>query len=341
MKDNQLGIAVLGLGYWGPNLARNVAASKSCRLAGLCDQDEVRLTSVGAGYPGVLQTTDLDALLELSDVEAIAIATPVDSHYELARRCLEKGRHVLLEKPMTRSVSEAEALIKLADEKGLTLMVDHTFNYTGAVTKLKEVVASKTLGDILYWDSVRINLGLFQHDVNVVWDLAPHDLSIMDYVLDESPTSVQVIGVAHYSDKLESIAYINLKFASGAIAHFHVNWLAPVKVRTTLIGGTKKMIVFDDMETVEKLKIYDKGVEVSKEKEGIYKSMVQYRMGDMFAPHIENVEALSKEIEHFAQVVWGNEQPISGSDAGLRVVKILEAAEKSIKNSGIEIPLEV
>lgn len=329
----------MGLGYWGPNLARNLAASKECGLAGLCDRDEARLELIGTGYPGVRQTGNLDSLLSDPGVEAVAIATPVDSHYDLARRCLEEGRHVLIEKPMTRSVYEAEALIKLAEEKGLTLMVDHTFNYTGAVTKLKEIVASGALGDILYWDSVRVNLGLFQHDVNVVWDLAPHDLSIMDYVLDAKPKSVQATGLAHYSDGLENIAYLTLRFAGDTIAHFHVNWLAPVKIRTTLIGGTKKMIVFNDMETVEKLKVYDKGVDVVKEREGIYKTLVQYRMGDMFAPHIENVEALSREVAHFARVVRGEEKSVSGGDAGLRVVRILEAAEQSIKDCGKEIRL--
>lgn len=335
--ERRLGVAVLGLGYWGPNLARNVASSKECCLKGLCDKDVDRLSLVGAAYPSARQTAKLEDILCDPEVEAVAIATPVDSHYDLARKCLEAGRHVLVEKPMTRKVSEAEELVRLATEKGLTLMVDHTFNYTGAVTKLKEIIAAGSLGDILYWDSVRVNLGLFQHDVNVVWDLAPHDLSIMDYVLGIKPISVQVTGVAHYSDGLENMAYLTLRFATGAIAHFHVNWLAPVKIRTTLIGGTKKMIVFDDMETVEKIKIYDKGVDVIREREGIYKTLVQYRMGDMFAPHIENVEALSKEVAHFARVVRGEEKPLSGGDAGLRVVRILDAAEKSIRNSGKEV----
>lgn len=339
MTTHRLGVGVLGLGYWGPNLAKNVAASKECRLTGLCDRDAARLEHVAAEYPGVRQTRDVDDLLRDPAVEAVAVATPVDSHYGLARTCLEAGRHVLIEKPMTRSAAEAESLIELAEVKGLTLMVDHTFNYTGAVTKLKEIMATGSLGDILYWDSVRVNLGLFQHDVNVVWDLAPHDLSIMDYVLDVKPTSVQATGVAHYSDGLENIAYITLRFTGGTIAHFHVNWLAPVKIRTTLIGGTKKMIVFDDMETVEKLKVYDKGVNVVKEREGIYYTLVQYRMGDMFAPHIQNVEALSREVAHFARVVRGEDRPISGGDAGLRVVRILEAAERSMREGGEEIRL--
>ncbi len=334
-----LKMAVVGLGYWGPNLARNVAACNATQLSHLCDRAAARLAKIGALYPAARQTQELADILKDDAVGAVAIATPVDTHFELAKACLENGKHVLLEKPMTRTVAQAETLIELADKRGLVLMVDHTFNYTGAVTKLKEIVASGSLGEILYWDSVRVNLGLFQHDVNVVWDLAPHDLSIMDYVLDARPLSVQVTGVAHYSDGLENIAYLTLRFGNGTIAHFHVNWLAPVKIRTTLIGGTKKMIVFDDMETVEKIKVYDKGVDVVEEREGIYKTLVQYRMGDMFAPHIENVEALSREVTHFANVVRGQERPISGSDSGLRVVRILEAAEQSIKSSGKEVLL--
>jgi predicted dehydrogenase len=274
-----------------------------------------------------------------SDVEAVAIATPVDTHFELAKACLEAGKHVLLAKPMTSTVAEAQALRDLASAEGLTLMVDHTFNYTSAVTRIKELVSSGELGELLYWDSVRVNLGLFQHDVNVLWDLAPHDVSIMDFVVDEPAYSVSATGVAHYDDNLEDVAYMTLRFGSKFIAHFHLNWLAPVKVRQTLIGGDKKMVVYDDMQASEKVRIYDKGIDIDTAREGVYKTLVQYRMGDMFAPHLANQEALAVEMEHFVDVIRDGATPIAGADAGVRVVAILEAAQKSIEMKGQEVIL--
>lgn len=334
-----LKMAVVGLGYWGPNLARNISSCNVTDLRYLCDRDESRLKKIGAMYPAAKVTQELADILKDSTVEAVAIATPVDTHFEIAKSCLEKGKHVLLEKPMTRTVGLAETLMELAEKQGIILMVDHTFNYTSGVKKIKEIVSSGDLGDILYWDSVRINLGLFQHDVNVVWDLAPHDLSIMDYVIDARPVSVQTVGVAHYSDKIENIAYMTLRFNQGMIAHFHFNWLAPVKIRMTLIGGSKKMIIYNDMEPSEKLKVYDKGVEIATGKDGVYETLVQYRTGDMYAPQLENVEALNVEIEHFADVIRNKVQPISGADSGVRVVRMLEAAQKSIEQGGKEILL--
>lgn len=334
-----LKMAVVGLGYWGPNLARNISSCNATDLCYLCDSDAGRIRKIGALYPAAKLTQELAEILADDNVEAVAIATPVDTHFDLAKACLERKKHVLLEKPMTRTVSEAEILMELAEKQGVTLMVDHTFNYTTGVKKIKEIVSSGALGDILYWDSVRINLGLFQHDVNVVWDLAPHDLSIMDYVIDARPVSVQTVGLAHYSDKIENIAYMTLRFNHGMIAHFHFNWLAPVKIRMTLIGGSRKMIVYNDMEPSEKLKVYDKGVEVAKSRDGVYKALVQYRTGDMYAPQLENVEALNVEIEHFADVVRNKVQPVSGADSGLRVVRMLEAAQKSIEQCGKEILL--
>ncbi|MCR4293543.1 MAG: Gfo/Idh/MocA family oxidoreductase [Candidatus Kuenenia sp.] len=334
-----LRMAVVGLGYWGPNLARNISSCNETDLFYLCDSNPARLKKIGAMYPAAKLTQSLTEIINDDEVEAVAIATPVDTHFELARACIERKKHVLLEKPMTRTVSEAEILIELAEKHGVVLMVDHTFNYTSGVKKIKEIVSSGALGDILYWDSVRINLGLFQHDVNVVWDLAPHDLSIMDYVIDARPVSVQTVGLAHYSDKIENIAYMTLRFDRGMIAHFHFNWLAPVKIRTTLIGGSKKMIVYNDMEPSEKLKVYDKGVDVAASKDGVYKALVQYRTGDMYAPQLENVEALNVEIEHLADVVRNKVRPVSGADSGLRVVRMLEAAQKSIEQGGKEILL--
>lgn len=334
-----LKMAVVGLGYWGPNLARNISSCSATDLCYLCDCDANRLNKIGALYPAAKRTQGLVEILKDDTIKAVAIATPVDTHFELAKACLERGKHVLLEKPMTRTVSEAEILMELAEKNGVVLMVDHTFNYTSGVKKMKQIVSSGVLGDILYWDSVRINLGLFQHDVNVIWDLAPHDLSIMDYVVDARPVSVQAVGLAHYSDKIEDIAYMTLRFNQGMIAHFHFNWLAPVKIRMTLIGGSKKMIVYNDMEPSEKLKVYDKGVEAASSRDATYKTLVQYRIGDMYAPQLENIEALNVEIDHFADVVRNKTKPISGADAGLRVVALLEAAQKSIEQGGEEIAL--
>ena len=333
-------MAVVGLGYWGPNLARNIAACPDTNLRYLCDLDADRLQRAAAPYPSVKTSADLNEILADKELEAVAIATPVESHYPLAKACLEAGKHVLVEKPMTKSVAHAQELVALAKSKGLTLMVDHTYNYTSAVQKIRDMVKSGELGDILYWDSVRINLGLFNHDVNVVWDLAPHDLAILDYVLDEQPTSVQVVGLAHYADRIENIAYLTLGFESQRIAHFHFNWIAPVKIRQTMIGGTKKMIVFDDMEPSEKIKVYDKGVDMKGNERGRYDTLVQYRVGDMFAPHIANTEALKTEISHLARVIRDGEAPITDGELGLRVVQILEAAQKSIDLRGQEVSLK-
>lgn len=338
MKINPLKISVIGLGYWGPNLVRNISSSDVSILSSICDLNEEQLNKVGAQYPSAKKTSNIDDILN-SDVDAVAIATPVNTHYKLAKMCLEAGKHVLLEKPMTRTIQESEELLALASSKGLTLMVDHTFNYTSAVTKIKEVVSKTEIGDLLYWDSVRVNLGLFQHDVNVIWDLAPHDLSIIDYVVGKEPVSVNAKGIAHYDSGIEDIAYLTLNYDDSFIAHFHFNWLSPVKVRQTLIGGKNKMIVYDDMESSEKIKIYDKGVDLSKSKEGLYNSLVQYRLGDMYCPQLPNSEALSLEIKHFYDVVRNGTTPISGGDSGLRVVKILEAAQKSIDNNGGEVSL--
>ncbi|MCL4457650.1 MAG: Gfo/Idh/MocA family oxidoreductase [Nitrospirae bacterium] len=332
-------VAVVGLGYWGPNLARNIVSCSSTELCCLCDYNINRLKKVGSSYQSVKKTTDIFEVISDESIEAVVIATPVDTHFELAKASLAAGKHVLLEKPMTRTVKQAEILIELAEKKNVTLTVGHTFNYTSAVRKIKEIILSGELGEILYWDSVRINLGLFQHDVNVVWDLAPHDLAMLDYILAHKPISVQTFGVAHFSDNIENIAYMILRFDNNMIAHFTFNWLAPVKIRMTIVGGSQKMLVFNDMEPSEKLKIYDKGVDVAATKDNIYKRLVQYRVGNMYAPQIDNIEALNTEIEHFAQVVRHKAKPISGAEEGLRVVKLLEAAEKSIKRKGKEIIL--
>ncbi|MDW8466621.1 MAG: Gfo/Idh/MocA family oxidoreductase [Chloroherpetonaceae bacterium] len=330
--------AVIGLGYWGPNLVRNFLGVSD--LSGVigCDKDPKRLENIKRKFPEVEITPNFEDVLRREDVGIVAIATPVSTHFSLAKAALEAGKHCWVEKPFTATVAEAETLINLAEKKNLKLMVDHTFIYTGAVRKMKELIDKGVLGDFYYFDSVRINLGLFQHDVNVVWDLAPHDLSIMDYLIDKRPVSVSAIGSCHISNGLENIAYITVNFDNDVIAHFHVNWLAPVKIRTVLIGGTKSMIVFDDMENSEKVKVYDKGVEV-KTKEGVYETLVQYRTGDMYAPKLDQTEALTIATQHFVNCIKQNRTPITDGIAGLNVVRILEASERSIKQQGKIIPL--
>ncbi|ACF12836.1 oxidoreductase domain protein [Chloroherpeton thalassium ATCC 35110] len=331
-------IAVIGLGYWGPNLVRNFLAVEQVDGVIGCDKDESRLHKLKKRFPEVELCSSLDEVLTRDDVAAVAIATPVSTHYPLAKKALEAGKHCFVEKPFTTTVAEAEDLINTAEKKGLKIMVDHTFIYTGAVRKIKEVVDKQMLGDLYYFDSVRVNLGLFQHDVNVVWDLAPHDLSIMDYVLGKKPTSVSAIGSDHTGSGLENMAYLTVGFNNGLMAHFHVNWLAPVKIRKTLIGGSKSMIVYDDMEASEKIKIYDKGIEV-KTREGVYETLVQYRTGDMLAPKLDQTEALAIETNHFVDCMLNNKTPLTDGISGLNVVRILEASEKSIKNSGSIVKL--
>lgn len=324
-------IAIVGLGYWGPNLVRNFVATEEVRQVGCYDLDAERVRFVVQHYPSVRPFSSYDDILK-SDVDGVAIATPVSTHFSLGKKALENGKHLLLEKPMASSVAECEQLIELAARKNLLLMVDHTFVYTGAVQKIKEIISTGLVGDIYYLDSVRVNLGLFQHDVNVLWDLAPHDLSIMDYVLSRRPVAVSAVGVDHING-IEDVAHLAVHFDSKLIAHFHVNWLAPVKIRRILIGGSKKMIVYDDMEPSEKVKVYDKGVEVTT-REGIYSTLVQYRTGDMFAPRLEMSEALSLVTREFVNAVQLRRPPLTDGQSGLSIVRILEAADRSLKKGG-------
>jgi predicted dehydrogenase len=331
-------IAIVGLGYWGPNLIRNFSSVEQIQTVIGCDKDKARLEKIKRRFPEVEITDSYDDILKRDDIEAVAIATPVSTHHPLAKKALDAGKHCFIEKPMTGTVQESEDLINLAEKRGLKIMVDHTFIYTGAVRKMKELITSGTLGDLYYFDSVRVNLGLFQHDVNVVWDLAPHDLSIMDYLIEHRPVSVSAVGSCHVGNGLENIAYLTVNFDNDIIAHFHVNWLAPVKIRKTLIGGTKSMIVYDDMEASEKVKIYDKGIEVGT-REGIYETLVQYRTGDMSAPKLDQTEALTLEAQHFVDCILNNKTPVTDGVSGLNVVRILEASEKSIKQQGKIISL--
>jgi predicted dehydrogenase len=330
-------IGVVGLGYWGPNMVRNFLATKGVEGVVCCDMLTRRLENITRLFPSVEVTTSYDELLQRDDVKAVAIVTPVSTHYALALKALKAGKHVLIEKPMTARSVEAQELLQTADERNLILMVDHTFVYTGAVRKMKELISRGDIGDVLYFDSVRVNLGLFQHDASVIWDLAPHDISIMDYLIDQKPISVSAVGIRHFNG-FEDIAYLAVHFAGHLIAHFHVNWISPVKVRKILLGGTKLMVVYDDMEPSEKVRVYDRGVDV-KEEESVYKTLVQYRTGDMFAPHIDATEALSRMTGEFVNSIQTGKRPIADGEAGLNVVRILEAAELSMRSGGRRVEL--
>ncbi len=323
-----LRLGVIGYGYWGPNVVRNFLAHHDCKVVTICDKSSAALTRVMAAHPGIGVTTDPDAVLLATDIDAVAIITPVSYHYELAKKALENGKHVFVEKPFTATSAEAEKLIELADRGGLQIMVDHTFLFTGVVRKIKQLIDEGTLGRLYYYDSTRVNLGLFQHDVNVLWDLAPHDLSIMDYLIGVEPELVVATGGAHVNS-LENIAYLTVYFPDNVLAHINVNWLSPVKMRTTLVGGQKRMLVWNDLDLGEKLRVYDKGADVKNES-GMHAALVSYRTGDMYAPKIEEAEALRVETRYFLDCVMNGTKPINDGHAGLRVVRILEAAEQSL-----------
>lgn len=330
-------VGIIGVGYWGPNLVRNFMVQDNCEVKAVADLQEQRLKFIGGRYPTVRTTSNAADVTGASDIDAVVIATPVNTHFPLAEAALKAGKHVLLEKPMCASVAECDRLLELAEKNNLTVMVDHTFLYTGAVQKITHMVDSGELGDILYFDSVRVNLGLFQHDVNVIWDLAPHDVSIMDAVVRKQPKQVSAVGLAHFGTHIENIAYVNVSFDAPVIAHFHLNWLAPVKVRTTLIGGTQRMIVYDDMEPSEKIKVYDKGVSIETNVEQIRKNLVEYRIGDMYAPRIASTEALDLVAKEFVGAISANRKPLTDGAAGRRVVSILEAASQSLKQNGTPV----
>jgi predicted dehydrogenase len=338
---NTIKIGVIGYGYWGPNLVRSFADIPGAEVIAVSDFQIDRLAKMQSRYPAIKITTNSQDLFADPRIEAIAIATPVSTHYDLALAALQAGKHVLVEKPMTVSSQQAIRLIDEAQKRNLVLIVDHTFVYTGAVRKIQELVATKVIGDIYYYDSVRVNLGLFQHDVNVIWDLAVHDLSIMDYVLPSKPYAVSATGMSHVSSEPENIAYLTLFFENNLIAHIHVNWLAPVKVRRTILGGSQKMICYDDLEPSEKIKVYDKGITVNGSPENVYQMLVGYRTGDMWSPKLDMTEALQTEALHFIDCIRQGNRPITDGEAGLRVVKILEAATQSIKQQGRLVELDL
>lgn len=331
-----ISIGVIGYGYWGPNLVRNFQESNYTKVTVVSDLNSSRLDLVKSRYPTIETTLSHVELIEHPHVDAVAIATPVGTHFDLAMAALQAGKHVFVEKPLAQTAEQARRLIDEADKRGLILMVDHTFIYTGAVSKLKDLVQSGELGEIYYYDSVRVNLGLFQPDVSVIWDLAVHDLAILNYVFPQQPVSVSATGMSHVPGKAANVAYLTVYFDSPMIAHINVNWLAPVKLRRTLIGGNQKMIVYDDLEPSEKIKIYDKGIEVTN-RDSIYQTLIGYRSGDMYAPKLDTIEALRREAEHFAQCIDKNTKPESSGEAGLYVVSILESASRSLSQRGIPV----
>jgi predicted dehydrogenase len=332
--SSQVGVGVIGYGYWGPNLVRNFGEVAGAYLVAVADQRRERLLQAQAKNPYIKVTDQAAELFADPAIDAIVIATPTASHYELARGALQAGKHVLVTKPMASSSGQCESLIELADSRNLTLMVDHTFVYSGSVRKIQELVSSGEIGRLYYYDSVRVNLGLFQHDVNVLWDLAAHDLSIMDFVLGVSPMTVAATGVAHIPGRPANIAYLSLLFEDNLIAHLHVNWLAPVKVRRTLIGGENRMIVYDDLEPSEKVKVYDRGVVVDGSASGNHELLVGYRSGDMWAPKVSLTEALELEAQHFIACINDGTRPLTDGESGARVIRILEAAERSLARRG-------
>jgi predicted dehydrogenase len=330
--DNAIRIGAIGYGYWGPNVVRNLHGLDNCRVTAICDQSPKALRRASKAFSDIDLTTDLTKVLTSPDIDAVAVITPVWTHFELAKRALENGKHVFVEKPFTSTTQQAEELIELAERKHLKIMVDHTFLFTGSVRKIRQLVDDGTLGSLYYFDSIRVNLGLFQHDVNVMWDLAPHDLSIMNYIIREKAEAVVATGGRHLNG-LADVAFITVYFPSNVVAHINVNWLSPVKIRTTLIGGEKKMLVWDDLEADEKIKVYDKGVQI-KSGQGLYDLLVSYRSGDVWAPKVEQTEALKVELEYFLDCIANDRTPLNDGVAGLGVVKLLEAADQSLEKRG-------
>jgi predicted dehydrogenase len=328
----KVNFGVIGYGYWGPNVVRNLTNLEGSQVLTIAELSAAARKRAQKAYPGIEVTSDAADVISSPKIDTVAVITPVWTHYELAKAALENGKHVFVEKPFTSNTAQGEELINLAERKNLRIMVDHTFLFTGAVKKIWQLLNEGTLGKLYYYDSTRVNLGLFQHDINVLWDLAPHDLSIMDYLLKASPEAVVATGQKHLNCH-EDVAYMTLYFPEKVIAHINVNWLSPVKVRTTLLGGEKRMLVWNDLEADEKVKVYDKGVDVTN-REGVYELLVNYRSGDMWAPQLEQVEALRQELSYFVECISSGQQPINDGCAGLRVVKMLEAASESLSKRG-------
>jgi predicted dehydrogenase len=334
-------IGIIGYGYWGPNLVRNFAETSGAMVAGVADLNPKRLDMVQKRYPGVRTTTQFQDLLADPSIDAIAVATPVSTHFELGMAILKADKHLWLEKPMTETSLKARKLIDEAEKRKRVLIVDHTFIYTGAVRKMAELIKSGDLGSIYYYDSTRVNLGLFQRDVSVISDLAVHDFSILDYLLGEQPMAVSAVGTNHFPGTPENLAYLTLFYDSGMIAHINVNWLAPVKVRQILIGGSKKMITYDDLEPSEKIRVYDKGISFTDDPQQIYEMRVGYRTGDMWAPRLDSTEALRVEGDHFVECIENGKAPLTDGSLGLRVVELIEAATRSMNERGRSVEINV
>jgi predicted dehydrogenase len=335
-----VGVGIVGYGYWGPHLVRNFSEVEGCKVITVSDLQTERLNLISKRYPHVKVTPVFQDLLNDDSIDAIVVATPVSTHYDLTKQALNAGKHVLVEKPMAHSSASAQEMIRLAEHRNLTLQVDHTFVYTPAVEKIRLLISENILGDLYYYDSVRANLGLFRDDINVVWDLAVHDLSILDYVITEKPVSVSAIGISHIPNKPEDIAYITLHYQSSFIAHINVNWLSPIKVRKTMIGGSQNMIVYDDLEQSEKINIYDCGIIVNDNKLDSNKTSISYRKGEITTPLLNTTEALLTEAKHFIDCINHHKKPVTDGESGLRVVKILEAASLSMARKGEIISLE-
>ena len=331
-SSSTLKIGVIGYGYWGPNVVRNFYNANDATVVCVCDMNPKALQRVRRSYATMAVTTNPAEVLTNPGIDAVAIVTPISHHFSLAKKALENGKHIFVEKPFTATSAQAQELIELADRNNLLIMVDHTFLFNGAVRKIREVMEDGTLGNLYYYDSTRVNLGLFQHDANVVWDLAPHDLSIIDYLIESGPEAIVATGEKHVNGT-EDMAFITMYFPNKVIAHLNVNWLSPVKVRTTLIGGEKKMLVWNDLEADEKIKIYDKGVERANDNSG-YELRVSYRAGDLWVPRVEQVEALARETQYFVDCVLNGEAPFNDGKAGLRVIEMLEAIDRSMSQKG-------
>jgi len=327
-----MNFGVIGYGYWGPNIVRNLMSLEGSHVQAIAEINAAGRARAERAYPGMRITDSSTEVVTAPDIDVVAVVSPVWTHYELTKAALQNGKHVFVEKPFTSNTTQAEELINLAQQKNLKIMVDHTFLFTGAVRKINQLIDEGALGNLYYYDSTRVNLGLFQHDVNVLWDLAPHDLSIMDYLLKASPEAIVATGQGHLNGH-EDVAFMTLYFPEKVIAHINVNWLSPVKVRTTLIGGEKRMVVWNDLEADEKIKIYDKGVKVSS-REGVYDLLVSYRSGDMWAPQLEKGEALRQELSYFVECISSGQDPFNDGHAGLRVVQMLEAASESLAKKG-------
>ncbi len=327
-----MNFGVIGYGYWGPNIVRNLANLEGSRVIAIAEINASARARAQKAYPVVKVTADASELIKSTEIDAIAVVSPVWTHYELTKAALQNGKHVFVEKPFTSNAAQAEELINLAQQKNLKIMVDHTFLFTGAVRKICQLLDEGALGNLYYYDSTRVNLGLFQHDINVLWDLAPHDLSIIDHVLKGRPEAIVATGQGHLNGH-EDVAFMTLYFPEKVIAHINVNWLSPVKVRTTLIGGEKRMLVWNDLEADEKIKVYDKGVKITS-REGVYELLVSYRSGDMWSPQLEQVEALRQELTYFVECISSGQEPFNDGCAGLRVVRMLEAASDSLSKKG-------